>query len=494
MIINREIRQLTVTKTPGRTGQVKAITLRRGENEATQIESEVLTNTGNFRAENYDVKFKAILPNGDMAEIEGTSGTGTSYNVYAVVTDQLTAVAGSITVAYFELTNKEDGSIITTDAIPIWVEPDADLSEGQYGEYQSHLDALLKQLEEHMADAAKAAEQVKAAEEATDRANKAADGVEAAAKSANDAAKNANDAATNADAATTKANDAAKAANDKATELQRKADAGDFDGATFTPSVADDGNISWTNNKGLENPATKNIKGAKGDKGDKGDPGSVTNLASHERVQMFYNYYVLKQQSVTPIIYVYLLGGDELKFSPKPITSHDRPLTASWQIKDTDNYFSTENDVPWFNYRSSILSINIDEIIIPKHIMRWFEALTNVNDISSLAMIDTSHVGSMTRVLRALRKVSDFSPIKDWNTSNATSFNTAFADNNLLQSVEPFRNWNTSKVNDMRYTFTYDSSVKDFSPINGWDVSKVTMYTGIFAETTGTRPTWGADW
>ena len=36
---------------------------------------------------------------------------------------------------------------------------------------------------------------------------------------------------------------------------------GEYDGATFTPSVDDAGNLSWTNDKGRENPATKNIKG-----------------------------------------------------------------------------------------------------------------------------------------------------------------------------------------------------------------------------------------
>lgn len=38
-------------------------------------------------------------------------------------------------------------------------------------------------------------------------------------------------------------------------------DNGDFDGATFTPTVDADGNLSWTNNRNLENPATVNIKG-----------------------------------------------------------------------------------------------------------------------------------------------------------------------------------------------------------------------------------------
>ena len=47
------------------------------------------------------------------------------------------------------------------------------------------------------------------------------------------------------------------------------------DGATFTPNVDSDGNLSWTNDGGLQNPTTVNIKGAKGDKGEKGDTGAT---------------------------------------------------------------------------------------------------------------------------------------------------------------------------------------------------------------------------
>lgn len=44
-----------------------------------------------------------------------------------------------------------------------------------------------------------------------------------------------------------------------------------IDGVTFTPSVSQEGIISWTNNGGLSNPTPINIKGDKGDKGDKGN-------------------------------------------------------------------------------------------------------------------------------------------------------------------------------------------------------------------------------
>lgn len=57
-------------------------------------------------------------------------------------------------------------------------------------------------------------------------------------------------------------------------------------GATFTPALDENGNLSWSNDKGFANPATVNIKGPKGDqgesgadgapgeKGEKGDPGT----------------------------------------------------------------------------------------------------------------------------------------------------------------------------------------------------------------------------
>lgn len=44
-------------------------------------------------------------------------------------------------------------------------------------------------------------------------------------------------------------------------------------GATFTPTVSSAGVISWTNDKGLTNPTSVNIKGPKGDKGDDGSQG-----------------------------------------------------------------------------------------------------------------------------------------------------------------------------------------------------------------------------
>ena len=55
--------------------------------------------------------------------------------------------------------------------------------------------------------------------------------------------------------------------------LKSRVDSGEFDGATFLPNVNTDGDISWTNNRGLDNPTTRNIRGPKGDAGPQGIQG-----------------------------------------------------------------------------------------------------------------------------------------------------------------------------------------------------------------------------
>ena len=50
---------------------------------------------------------------------------------------------------------------------------------------------------------------------------------------------------------------------------------GEYNGATFTPAVSAAGVISWTNDKGLANPASVNITGPQGEPGAKGDTGAT---------------------------------------------------------------------------------------------------------------------------------------------------------------------------------------------------------------------------
>ena len=55
------------------------------------------------------------------------------------------------------------------------------------------------------------------------------------------------------------------------TNIQNKVNNGEFNGATYLPNVDAEGNISWTNNKGLENPSSQNIRGPQGIQGLQGE-------------------------------------------------------------------------------------------------------------------------------------------------------------------------------------------------------------------------------
>lgn len=50
---------------------------------------------------------------------------------------------------------------------------------------------------------------------------------------------------------------------------------GGRDGVTFTPSMSDDGDLSWTNDGGLENPKTVNLVGPQGPQGPRGATGAT---------------------------------------------------------------------------------------------------------------------------------------------------------------------------------------------------------------------------
>lgn len=57
-------------------------------------------------------------------------------------------------------------------------------------------------------------------------------------------------------------------------DFEAKVAGGYFDGATFTPSVSEEGVLSWSNDKGLDNPVSVDVRGPKG------NDGVVTQLAA----------------------------------------------------------------------------------------------------------------------------------------------------------------------------------------------------------------------
>ena len=61
---------------------------------------------------------------------------------------------------------------------------------------------------------------------------------------------------------------------DQMDSIQNQVKNGELNGATFIPQIDDDGNLSFTNDKDLENPPVVNIRGPMGLQGEQGLPGS----------------------------------------------------------------------------------------------------------------------------------------------------------------------------------------------------------------------------
>lgn len=88
-----------------------------------------------------------------------------------------------------------------------------------------------------------------------------------------------------------------------------KGDDGDAgsDGATFTPHVSEDGVLSWTNNGGLENPNPVNIKGPKGDdgQGTNGETSSLEIYSTEEtRIGMWIDEKPLYRRVITGLAFL----------------------------------------------------------------------------------------------------------------------------------------------------------------------------------------------
>lgn len=152
-------------------------------------------------------------------------------------------------------------------------DPDATPSEDTF----SVLATLLAQYSEGVGEITEVTEAAReaagAANGAASTANAAAGRAETAIASVDGAVSRAVAGAESAEAAAELANTAAGTAGKAASDIERAAANGEFDGATFTPSVSEDGTLSWTNDKGRDNPGDATIRGPVGPAGPAGPRG-----------------------------------------------------------------------------------------------------------------------------------------------------------------------------------------------------------------------------
>lgn len=347
--MHNETVYLDLTKDHDATNRVH---LRRGESGLTTIEGVITNGAIPYDLTGTSVLFKALDAQKRyviaQAKVTDAKGGKVSY----VVDSKLTSIEGNVNVAYFEISTGDKN--ITTPAIPIIVLKNVDLTGVQADEYESEISALLKLVEDMMADAGKATTDANAAAQA---ANSAASSATTAAASANassqsastqaDRAKAAADQAEaaypKANAAADAANAAAAAANPAAQAANKAADAANA-AASRTESAVNAANQALTKANDAANRTIEAVEEAWAAAGDAHSAADATRAATkriNETMETF--------DTVTGVENAYAAVEDPNDFEDAAWTASPQAVPQGMYqvVRRTTHYLKRSDDVTY---------------------------------------------------------------------------------------------------------------------------------------------------
>ena len=154
-----------------------------------------------------------------------------------------------------------------------------------------------------------------------------------------------------------------------------------------------------------------------------------------------------------------------------------------------NNVYEDEN-VPWFDIKTRVSRVVVEDIIRPKGTAYWFTDFENASYFD-LSKLDSTNVVDMTNMFshagtsnsHGSNGVGTFTIVgmKDWNTINVTSMAGMFHNVavNSIFKVDDISGWNVMNVRDMfdMFTGTADGARNDWSwDLRSWNVSRVTKH------------------
>ena len=181
-------------------------------------------------------------------------------------------------------------------------------------------------------------------------------------------------------------------ASDEVERIETMLDNGELNGATFIPSINDSGDISWTNDKGLPNPQTKNVKGDTGLTPDI-SVGSTTTLAPGTNA-----YVEILGTPEAPIINFYIPRGDNGRIEFRLV--NELPVVGETGIiylvpeedpevqNRYDEYIWINN--AWEKFGSASIDIDLDKYYTKEEIATiLLDYVTNSSLATTLASYET---------------------------------------------------------------------------------------------------------
>ena len=189
------------------------------------------------------------------------------------------------------------------------------------------------------------------------------------------------------------------------------------DGATFTPHVGDNGELSWTNDKELPNPVTVNIKGPQGEKGDQGPQGEKGKDGLTTSVSVNGNVYDHANGTITLPDYPSVpTKVSELTNDSKYVTEvkMNDALDAKSDIDHThEEYDDNKLVLPTVNENSVLMTTDRNQYIsVNNNIRIILPSITNYQRVFELHL----YVVAESSLLEISIEPSDYTAIKWQNT------------------------------------------------------------------------------
>ena len=159
-----------------------------------------------------------------------------------------------------------------------------------------------------------------------------------------------------------------------------------------------------------------------------------------------------------------------------------KEITELYTGFETENYVDVV-DVPWYNYRTNIISVMVEDKISPVSTEKWFQDLNNCT-VLNLEKLDMSKATNMSYMFYGCgnsNTVTDFKIIgmDNWDVSQVTTMNVAFREIGKYAtnwSIGDLSKWNTSNVTIMFEMFQGAGEYAEkwsVGNLDNWDTSNV---------------------
>ncbi len=150
-----------------------------------------------------------------------------------------------------------------------------------------------------------------------------------------------------------------------------------------------------------------------------------------------------------------------------------------------DTIYAPENCYGMFVLMTNLVTFNSKNFKVDNvsNMNFMFFRCTNLVDISSLSIWDTSNVQNMAQMFWRCSSLVSLNGLANWNTLNVTTLFLTFSECSNLVDISGLTNWNTSNVTTLQFTFSNCSNLVNISGLANWNVEKVSTFNQTFSLT-----------